>query len=459
MPASATPRFRLLRFFSVTSLIGIVVVMVGLILAYRALTLQHLVEHESRANASLTRAFANTNWARYREFVIAAPGRGREALLADPRMAHLQAEIRQQMQGLQVVKVKVYTPGGLTVFSTEAHQIGEDKQGAAGILAARSGKVVSSLSYREKFNAFEGEIAQRNLMSSYVPVGHAPGGGPEAVFEIYSDVTDLLEHQRLAQWQVAGLVLGMLLALYVFLFFVVRRADRVIEQQRRERAAQERAMRHQAHHDVLTGLPNRLSFGPRLERALAQATRTRQTGALLFVDLDRFKTVNDQLGHAAGDHLLQVVARRLRACLRQEDRLFRMGGDEFTVILGAVASAEEAAALAVRLRQAASQPVSFEAGQAVVGATIGIVLFPGSATGVGTETAEELLRRADAAMYRAKAQGRGTHAFHGDPAPDPGLRPAAAPPEPVPSPVSCRVPPTPARPDRVQPDGSRLLPG
>ena len=443
MSASATPRFRLLRFFSVTSLIGIVVVVVCLILAYRALMLQRLVAHESRANASLTRAFANTTWARYREFVITAPGRGREALLTDPRMASLQAEIRHQMQGLQVVKVKVYTPGGLTVFSTEASQIGEDKQGSPGILAARAGDVVSSLSYREKFNAFEGEISDRNLMSSYVPVGHAPGGEPEAVFEIYSDVTELLEHEQEAQWQVAGLVLGMLLALYVFLFFVVRRADRVIERQRRDRATQERAMRHQAHHDVLTGLPNRLSFGPRLERALAQATHTGQSGALLFVDLDRFKVVNDSLGHAAGDHLLKVVAKRLRVCLRREDRLFRMGGDEFTVILSTVDSAQQAALLAGRLRQAASQPVVIEGREAVVGATIGIVLFPGSASGIGTETAEDLLRRADAAMYRAKAQGRGTHAFHGEVAPGP-----------VVSTADLR-----ARAGHAPPDVSPLLPG
>jgi diguanylate cyclase (GGDEF)-like protein len=443
MPASATPRFRLLRFFSITCLVGIVVVMVGLILAYRALTLEHLVEHESRANASLTRAFANTTWERYRDFVVTAPGRGREALLADVRMAMLQAEIRQQMQGLQVVKVKVYTPQGLTVFSTEVGQIGEDKSAAPGLIAARAGEVVSSLGYREKFNAFEGGISDRNLMSSYVPVGRAAGGGPEAVFEIYSDVTVLLEHEQEAQWQVSGLVLGLLLALYVFLYFMVRRADRVIERQRRERAAQERAMRHQAHHDLLTGLPNRLSFGPRLERALAQATRTGQPGALLFIDLDRFKQVNDRLGHAAGDRLLKVVAERMRAVLRQEDRLFRMGGDEFTAILSVVDSAPEVARLAGRLRLAASQPVVIEGREASVGATIGIVLFPGSASGVGTETAEDLLRRADAAMYRAKAQGRGTHAFHGDEVPGTFVSPAGSP----------------ARAGHARPDVSPLLPG
>jgi diguanylate cyclase (GGDEF)-like protein len=355
----------------------------------------------------------------------------------------LQSEIRQQMQGLHVVKVKIYTPDGLTVFSTEAHQIGEDKRGTAGILAARAGEVVSNLIHREKFNAFEGELFDRDLMASYVPVGRALAGGPEAVFEIYSDVTELLAHEQEAQWQVAGLVLGLLLALYIFLFFVVRRADRVIKRQQREQATQERAMRHQAHHDLLTGLPNRLSFGARLERALAQATRTGRPGALLFIDLDRFKQVNDSLGHAAGDRLLKVVAERMRAVLRQEDRLFRMGGDEFTVILSAVDSAQETARLAERLRLAASQPVAIEGREASVGATIGIVLFPGSASGVGTETADDLLRRADAAMYRAKAQGRGTHAFHGEVAPGPVVSPADLQ----------------ARAGHAPPDVSPLLPG
>ena len=202
-------------------------------------------------------------------------------------------------------------------------------------------------------------------------------------------------------------------------------------------------MRHQAHHDHLTGLPNRLSFGRRLERALAQATRTGRSGALLFIDLDRFKQVNDSLGHAAGDQLLQTVARRLGAVLRQGERLFRMGGDEFTVILPMVDSARDVAQMAERLRQAASQPVEIGAREASVGATIGIVLFPGSATGVGTETADELLRRADAAMYRAKAQGRGTHAFHGQEGPAAAVSPAGPP----------------ARAGHARPDASPLLPG
>lgn len=410
MPSPSVARFRLLRYFSIASLVGIVAVTVCLIATYRELTLRHLIEHEGRANAALTRSFANTTWARYRTLVAGAAGKSREALLADPLVSKLRAEVQAQMHGLPVVKLKVYHPEGLTVFSTDERQIGRDERGAPGILAAQQGRVISHISYREKFNAFEGEIAQRNLIASYVPVGGLPGGPPEAVFEVYSDVTDLLAQQNQAQWQVAGLVLALLMTLYAFLFVVVRKADRVIQRQRRERAVQEAAMRHQAFHDALTGLPNRTSFRRRLDKALAQASRTGRTAALLFLDLDRFKQVNDSLGHPAGDQLLKTVAQRLSACLREGDLLFRMGGDEFTVILPTVRHREEVALVAQRLRDAASQPVSIDGQEVRVGASVGVALVPSDTP----HSADVLLRQADTAMYTAKANGRGTHAFYPD---------------------------------------------
>ena len=413
MLQSSSARFQLLKSFSISSLVGVVVVMVCLIAAYRALTLQHLVEHEGRANAALTRSFANTTWVRYRALVVDSPGRSRAELLADARLSALRAEVLAQMHGLPVVKLKVYHPQGRTVFSTEEQQIGEDKGSSAGLQAARAGQVVSSLSYREKFNAFEGEISERNLIASYVPVGGPPQGPPEAVFEVYSDVTTLLAQQERAQWQVAGLVLTLLMLLYAYLFVVVRKADRVIERQRRERAAQEAAIRHQAFHDALTGLPNRVSFGKRLDKVRARAALTGRTAALLFIDLDRFKAVNDTFGHLAGDHLLQAVSRRLARCLRRGDLLFRMGGDEFTVLLPEVSGREEAALVAQRLRDAASQPVLIDGRPVSVGASVGVTLVPGDTP----HTADILLRHADAAMYTAKANGRGTHAFHEDVAP------------------------------------------
>jgi diguanylate cyclase (GGDEF)-like protein len=401
------PPFKLLRFFSLTSLIGIAVVTAGLIATYRELTVRHLIDHESRANAALTQAFANTVWDRYRLFVLGSPGRGRDALLVDPSLAPLRADVLSKMRGLQVAKIKIYNLAGLTVFSTDERQIGEDKSGNPGFLSARAGEVVSDITYREKFDAFEGVISQRNLIASYVPVRSAPDAPVEGVFEVYSDVTELLQQQSRAQWQVAGIVLALLTLLYLFLHFVVRRADRTMARQELERAAAEEEVRHQAYHDVLTGLPNRAYFSERLAESISLAARHGHNCALMFIDLDRFKIVNDSLGHDAGDELLRTVAARIHGCLRDSDLLFRMGGDEFTVILPQIAAPEDAALVARRVHDALVSPVAVHEHELTVGATIGIAVYPGDG-----ERADVLLKNADAAMYSAKQRGRGGHAFY-----------------------------------------------
>jgi diguanylate cyclase (GGDEF)-like protein len=388
-------------------LIGIVVVTACLFWTYRELTERHLVEHEGRANADLTRAFANVVWGRYRSFVLDSAGRSREALLADPALPLLRAEVMTKMNGLQIAKIKIYNLDGLTVFSTDEKQIGENKSSNAGFRQAKAGAATSQITFRENFDAFEGVLNNRNLIASYVPARATADAPIEGVFEVYSDVTELLQTQTRAQWQVAGIVLALLATLYLFLLLVVRNADLIIARQEQERAAKEEQVRHQAYHDALTGLPNRAYFSERLGETIALAQRTNQTCALMFVDLDRFKIVNDSLGHEAGDSLLKVVAERIQACLRESDLLFRMGGDEFTVILPQITSPEDAAFVARRVQEAVATPVSVHEHELAVGATIGIAVYPGDG-----DSAEALLKNADAAMYSAKEDSRGSHAFY-----------------------------------------------
>jgi diguanylate cyclase (GGDEF)-like protein len=171
--------------------------------------------------------------------------------------------------------------------------------------------------------------------------------------------------------------------------------------------AEERAL-HLAHHDVLTGLPNRLLFAAQLAQSLQRASRQGQQIALLFIDLDRFKSVNDTLGHAAGDELLRVVAQRLRAAVRAEDTVARLGGDEFTVVLEEVAGTAAAAATARKLHDALAAPMELQGRPVTVSATIGIALFPADGS-----DADTLMRAADVAMYRAKRRGRRSQAFGG----------------------------------------------
>ncbi|MBL8333707.1 MAG: EAL domain-containing protein [Rubrivivax sp.] len=399
------PTFRLTRYFQVLGLLGIVVVTLALVAVYRHLTLQHLLEHGSQANVDLTRAFVNHTWHDHRELVTGSAGRGRDELLADPRQAPLRADTLQLMHGLQAVRFKLYNLKGTTVFSTDARQVGEDKSANTGYLAARDGQVVSDITHRDQFDTAEGTLSHRDLIYSYVPVRGA-NGVVEAVAEIYSDVTPLLQRQQRAQWQVAALVVALSGALYLFLFLIMRKAEGIIARQDAERLLQALQMRHQARHDSLTGLANRSEFPERLSEALAQATRHGRPGALMFIDLDRFKAVNDSLGHDAGDQLLKTVAERLRACLREGDALFRMGGDEFTLIATELAQPEDAALLARRVIADLSVPMTLSGHRVAVGATVGIAVFPADGTDV-----ETLLQHADAAMYAAKEAGRGTHAF------------------------------------------------
>ncbi len=163
----------------------------------------------------------------------------------------------------------------------------------------------------------------------------------------------------------------------------------------------ERRIKHLAYHDALTGLPNSRYFSETLDASLGRAKETGDRLALLFVDLDRFKTVNDSLGHSQGDQLLRVAAARLSGCVRDGDSIARLGGDEFTLLLGRIDSCEEAAAVAERILAAFRAPFGLDGQEVFLSASVGIAVYPDD----GADSAA-LLRNADAAMYGAKVAGR-----------------------------------------------------
>lgn len=169
----------------------------------------------------------------------------------------------------------------------------------------------------------------------------------------------------------------------------------------------ETRLEHLAHHDVLTGLPNRLHFMANLEQALKRARRRKRRLALLLLDLDRFKQINDTMGHATGDTLLKIVAERLQDTVRHEDTVARLGGDEFTVILEDISHFEDAGFIAKKILSAIAEPTQIEGREVITRTSIGISIFPDD-----SEDIEELTREADAAMYRAKEGGGNTYEFY-----------------------------------------------
>jgi diguanylate cyclase (GGDEF)-like protein/PAS domain S-box-containing protein len=174
-----------------------------------------------------------------------------------------------------------------------------------------------------------------------------------------------------------------------------------------ERKASEQRIAHMARHDALTGLANRMVFHEYLEQRLAEVRRGRGQAALLCLDLDRFKLVNDTLGHSAGDELLRQVASRLKTAVREEDIVVRLGGDEFAIIVSHLDSVNQSRELAQRVIEAIGQPHDLGGRVVTVGVSIGIALAPTSA-----DTPDNLLKNADLALYRAKATARNSYRFY-----------------------------------------------
>jgi diguanylate cyclase (GGDEF)-like protein len=164
----------------------------------------------------------------------------------------------------------------------------------------------------------------------------------------------------------------------------------------------EEEARHAAFHDPLTGLPNRALFENRLEHGLAQAKRHDRTLAVMFLDLDDFKKINDSLGHSAGDAVLQTIADRMKENTRDDDTICRLGGDEFLYLMTEIESDQDAIVIAEKVAAAIRMPCRLSLGEMVVNPSIGIALFPKNGT-----TVEALINSADTAMYKAKRSKSG----------------------------------------------------
>lgn len=432
--------FRLLRYFSIASLISIVLAAAVLGATYRQIATRHLLELGESNNIALTQTLANSLLPQLRGFADAGGQLDGAALRHHPAIAGLRDAVVDQMRDTKMVKVKFYNLDGRTLFSTEARQIGEDKSGNAGFLSARQGRPASELTHRDQFSAFDLVIENRDLLSSYIALRRTAGAPIEGVLEVYTDVTGLLDSIDKGQRLVTLLVAAVLALLYGILFLIVRHADSVIKRQYEQQCRSEHALRDSrqhlehrvqqrtvelqainhtlelevverkhaeqriefmAYHDALTGLPNRVLLLDRIKQSLAWADRRGLQLAVVFIDLDHFKNINDSLGHHIGDQVLQTIARRLPACLRDGDTIARVGGDEFVVSLPDIGSHADLSQIAQKLLDAVVLSIEAAGHDLCVTASIGIALYPEHGRDVVT-----LMRNADSAMYSAKQLGR-----------------------------------------------------
>ncbi len=203
-------------------------------------------------------------------------------------------------------------------------------------------------------------------------------------------------------WIFSGIV-GSLILFGLALIGLLARHNVLLERTYRKMGGLAADLTHLAHHDPLTGLANRVLFRERLDHSLEKAREDGSTLAVLYLDLDLFKNVNDTLGHETGDRLLKTVAARLQGCVQHNNVIARLGGDEFAILVGPINVTQESTILASRIVKEIGSVYDIDGHEIVIGTSIGI-----ASTELGTSSPEELLKQADMALYRAKADGRGT---------------------------------------------------
>jgi signal transduction histidine kinase len=225
--------FKLRKFFSIISAIVLLVATMLLAATYRHVTVNQLIDHGERSNTALAGALANSIWPQFSTHLTSMSGLTGDELRAHPKTEQLHRIVLAQLRGLSVVKIKIYDITGLTVFSTEASQIGDDKSKNPGFLSANSGEIASELTHRDTFSAFEQVIEDRDVLASYVPIRGADGK-IQGVFELYGDVTPLLRKINRVQFTIIVSSIAIFGALYLILYLVVFHADKILKRQHKD---------------------------------------------------------------------------------------------------------------------------------------------------------------------------------------------------------------------------------
>jgi len=324
----------------------------------------------------------------------------------------LLAEIKEPTEEFELVKIKVFTESGEVLFSTDPRDIGVVNRNRYFSDTVSRGEVYTKIVLKEQ-PSLEGQIMHADVVETYVPLMIA--GENRGAFEIYYDITAKKEQLDHLLSRSAAIIFTLAFGLIAVIIVTLTKENRNIAE--RERA--EEKIHYLAHYDMLTGLPNRFLYKEHVGQALSSSERNGEMLAILFVDLDDFKQVNDTFGHGVGDLLLKEVAARFGGTLRKSDVLARQGnkaestsiarfgGDEFIVLLSDIEGEGDAAKAAHRLLNALSEPFTHGGYQISVGASVGISLYPRDG-----EDFETLTRKADAAMYRAKSQGTKNFQFY-----------------------------------------------
>jgi diguanylate cyclase (GGDEF)-like protein len=331
--------------------------------------------------------------------------------LSKGELEEMDRRFRAGLLGKKVVRIKVWNRAGTIVYSEDPTLVGKTFEVEDDLHEALEGEIEAEISELDSAeDASESE--HDRLLEVYVPIRFSGGKEPAGAFEIYLPYAPLErailhDARSLQAWMLGGLVL-----LYLVLFRIVMGASRRLRDQAAELEQRADENEFLALHDSLTELPNRRLFHDRVRQAIAAARRDDSLVAVMIMDLDRFKEINDTLGHHVGDDLLRQTAHRLRDVIREQDSIARLGGDEFAILVSRFYDEGALFDVVERVQDALDDPFAISDTSLDVTTSIGIALYPDHGAGV-----DELMQRADVAMYSAKHDhsGHQVYSFAQDP--------------------------------------------
>jgi diguanylate cyclase (GGDEF)-like protein len=349
--------------------------------------------------------------------IILAPEVRPRLAIDQQRIEQFDQHIRQFLLPFNIIKIKIYSEESKILYSTDPTIIGVIDAGNLRLQNALRGHNDSKLETKNKVTDLsEEQQLDVDVVETYVPTRES--GRIVGAFEIYMDVTRYrsgIKKLVIASVAVLGLILC---CAFVPSLLLIKRGTRQVKKAQEElvrtlllnqeiekRQAREK-LEYQASHDALTGLPNRNLLIDRLQLALLHAERQENQVAVLFVDLDHFKFVNDSMGHTYGDRLLTIIARRLTESVRADDTIARHGGDEFVVILPVLGTDEDVVKVVEKIRTALGRPLHIDEHEIELSCSIGVGIFPKDG-----RDAQEILKNAEAAMFDAKELGRNNCRF------------------------------------------------
>lgn len=395
---------KLFRHFSFASLVLIVLAVFAISYFHRMYEKNDLLKMGESHNLALTQTFSNIVWPQFHSFTASAKQLDDDALRGHSDTAILNHSVRDVMRNTNLVRLNILQLDGRTIFSTDPKLVGNNQSNNAGFLSARQGKVFSMLTHFDQFSALEGEITGRDILLSYVAMRRNADAPIEGVLELYTDVTAAQGNSENQQRFLLLMVTTVLSILYVIFVIIIKRAEGLLRKQSEQQRLIEQNLEHLSTHDALTNLPNRMLMLDRIKQSLASVERRGIKLAVISLDIDNFKSINDSLCHHIGDKVLQAVAKRLTDCLRKGDSAARIGSNQFVISLPDIHASAVIAKIVQKLHSVISSPLEIEGHNLYLTTSSGIALYPEHGQDV-----EMLMRNAGMAMYSAKQLGRNRH--------------------------------------------------